>query len=182
MPREWAYPYFDIDGLSSERLLATWRWFCPQAIQLVAVDAFGDLFLEDAEGLILRLNCRLGQLERIANNRSEFRSGADKNELRQEWFEEDAAIALAEKGFPVFKGKCIGYKTPIVFREASASADNTYIAGIEEYVAFLGDLHSQLTDVPDGGRVRIIIGPEPGASELESEKSAEHPKKQRSIN
>lgn len=155
------YPYFDVEGLPLESLLANWRWLCPQQVRLVAVDAFGDLFLENADGTICRLDVCGGQLDRIAESIRQFQAGANSFERRTEWFHEDVAIALAEQGFPVSKGKCVGYKTPIVFAQASGAASNVYVAQLEAYVAFLGDLHLQIRDVPDGEKVRLIIGPKP---------------------
>jgi hypothetical protein len=50
---------------------------------------------------------------------------------------------------------------PLVFAE-SRSPDNTqYVVDLYEHVAFFGDLHKQISDVPDGGRVRLVIAPKP---------------------
>jgi hypothetical protein len=45
--------------------------------------------------------------------------------------------------------------------KSSGTPGNVYIADLNEYVSFLGDLHFQLKDVPDGGKVRLIIGKKP---------------------
>ena len=86
MSEEWVYPYFDVEGLPSDALLANWRWLCPQDVRLVAVDAFGDLFLEDSRGAILRLDVCGGQLQPISESRNEFVLGARSHELRKKWF------------------------------------------------------------------------------------------------
>lgn len=163
MSEEWVYPYFDMEGLPSDALLANWRWLCPQDVLLVAVDAFGDLFLQDAQGAIFRLDVCGAQLEPISETRNEFESGARSYDLRKKWFYEDVAVALWEHGLSVSKGSCLGYKTPIVFVQSTGAAANVYIARIEEYVPFLGDLHFQMRDVPEGGRGRLIVAPEPDA-------------------
>jgi hypothetical protein len=155
------YPYFDVDDLSVEKLLQEWRWFCPGKLRLVAVDAFADLFFEDGESSIMRLDSTIGSLNRIAGSAREFFQLTKSSEHRKKWFCEDIAIALAEQGFDPAKGKCIGYKTPIVFEESTGLASNVYIADLYEYVSFLGDLHFQMKDVPDGGKVRLVVGKRP---------------------
>jgi|SRR5215470_838786 len=155
------YPYFDVDCLSGERLLEEWRWLCPGNLRLIAVDAFADLFFEDGESAILRLDTTIGRPDRIAGSAEEFVRFTKSSDYRKKWFCEDVALALAEQGFDPPKGKCIGYKTPIVFAGSSGHLSNVYIADLYEYVSFLGDLHSQMKDVPDGGKVRLVIGKKP---------------------
>lgn len=156
------YPYFDVADFSTDKLLANWRWLCPQDVGLVAVDAFGDLFLEDGQRMVWRLDTSGGQLERISQSVEEFKQSAESLEKRKEWFFEDVALSLSEQGFRPTKGQCLGYKTPIVFEESSGAGTNVYIANLDEYVPFLGDLHQQMKDVPDGRKIRIIVGPKPG--------------------
>ncbi len=155
------YPYFDIEGLSAERLLTQWRWLCPQEVKLVAVSPFGDLFLAAPEGAVHRLDVSLAKFERIARSVSEFNEQASDSERLQDWFSEDVAAALFEEGFRPKKGQCLGYKTPIVFKESTGKAENIYIAELYEYVSFLGDMHCQIRNVPDGGKVRLVVGPPP---------------------
>jgi hypothetical protein len=108
------YPYFDVDGLSVDELLSEWRWLCPGNFRLIAVNAFGDLFLEDKSGAIHRLDTSGGYLNRIAESVRQFNEEAKSADRRHEWFVEDVTAALEEKGFAPSKGCCIGYKTPSV--------------------------------------------------------------------
>ena len=153
------YPYFDVADLSTEGLLANWRWLCPQEVRLVAVDAFGDLFLADGQGMVWRLDTPGGQLERISESVAEFKHLAESLVKRKEWFFEDVAVSLGERGFRPAKGQCLGYKTQIVFKESTGAVTNVYLANLDEYVSFLGDLHNQMKDLPDGGKVRVVVGP-----------------------
>ncbi len=54
--------------------------------------------------------------------------------------------------------QCIGFKIPVVFRESANSPDNAYVADLYEQVAFLGDLHRQIAELPDGATVRLHVG------------------------
>ncbi len=155
------YPYLDVDGLSGEQLLEEWRWLCPGKLRLIAVDAFADLFFEDSECAVSRLDTTIARFDRIAGSAEEFVRLTESSENRKKWFCEDVAVALNEQGFDPAKGKCIGYKTPIVFAEGTGHASNVYIADLYEYVWFLGDLHFQMKDVPDGGKVRLVVDRKP---------------------
>ncbi len=153
------YPYFEVADISAKRLLQNWLWLCPPDLRLVVVNAFGDLFLEDSEGAILRLAISGGQLERISESLEKFKESAQGFEKRKVWFFEDFEISMTEQGLRPPRGQCLGYKMPIVFKETNGAATNVYIADLHEYVSFLGDLHFQMRNVSDGGNVRLVIGP-----------------------
>lgn len=152
------YPYFDTADLSVETLLQQWRWLYPQRVQLVAVNAFGDLFLQESQGAVLRLDTSSGLLERISDSLEGFKELVGNSENREKWFLVDVEQSLIERGFCPLKGKCLGYKIPIVFSESTGTAENVYVADLYEYVSLLGDLHSQMRDLPDGQKVRLGIG------------------------
>lgn len=85
----------------------------------------------------------------------------------QQVFEQVLATSVREEWFPTVNelqpspAQCIGLKIPAVFAQSAGVAQNAYVADLYEYVTFMGDLHRQLSNVPDGAKVRLIIGPEP---------------------
>jgi hypothetical protein len=50
---------------------------------------------------------------------------------------------------------------PVVFAESANVPDNAYVADLYEQVSFLGDLHRQIADNPDGAKVRLRVGQPP---------------------
>jgi hypothetical protein len=50
----------NIEILDTERLLAEWRWLCPQSLTVIERNAFGDLFLRDEAGRVYMLNVGSG--------------------------------------------------------------------------------------------------------------------------
>ena len=155
------YPYFDIDGISAATLLREWKWLTLGEFTLVAVNAFGDLFLQDAEGSVHRLAITSGTISVIAASAAEFREAAEKVEKKEDWFVEEFTKQAEERGCRPGKGQCVGGKIPFVFAQSADAPDNMYVANLYEYVAFMGDLHGQIADVPDGGQVRLKIQPRP---------------------
>ena len=153
--------YFDVRKLSAERLLEGWRWLCPQDLRLVAINAFGDLFLENHDGSILRLDVSAGLLVPISDSLANFECSASNPANQKAWFFSDVEARLEQTGYHLGYNQCFGYKIPLVFKESTGVADNVYVADPYDLVSFLGNLHQQLRDQPDGARVRLNIKPTP---------------------
>ncbi|MGA8430126.1 MAG: hypothetical protein WB729_09915 [Candidatus Sulfotelmatobacter sp.] len=155
------YPCFDVEGISAERLLSEWKWLAPGEFSLLAVNAFGDLFLQDARGSVHRLDVTRGTISAVATSTAEFRDAAKEAGKKRDWFLEERSEQAARKGCSPRKGQCVGGKIPIVFAQSASMPDNMYVADLYEYVSFMGDLHHQMKNIPDGGQVRIKVQPRP---------------------
>jgi hypothetical protein len=156
------YPCFDIDGISTERLLREWKWLAPGEFSLLAVNAFGDLFLQGAGGSsVHRLDVTGGTISLIASSRVEFLEVAKDADKKKDWLLEELAEHADRRGCSPGKGQCVGGKIPFVFAQSAKAPDNMYVVDLYEYVSFMGDLHSQMKNVPDGGQVQIKVQPRP---------------------
>jgi hypothetical protein len=155
--------HFDVRELSAEKLLQEWRWLCPEDLQLVAINAFGDLFLENTQGAILQLDVAVGTLWPISDSLAIFKSLATDPGNQNAWFHSDLEARLERNGFRLCEKQCFGYKIPVVFKESATIVENVYVGDVNECVSFLGDLHKQLRDQADGAKVRINIRPAPKA-------------------
>ena len=149
---------FRVDHLDIERLLPNWRWLVCGHKRLVARSAFGDLFLEDDAGKILRLDVSIGKLETIAESDTGFRELTGNPATRDKWFAEADECGFAAKGLAPNEVQCIGFDIPLVFKEG---VRKPYLIDIYEHVSFLGDLNQQIANVPDGGKVKLIVGSRP---------------------
>jgi hypothetical protein len=148
--------YFEVEHLAVDRLLADWRWLCVQHVKLIAKSAFGDLFLCDDSGVVFKLDVTIGKMLRLAASEEEFRELAMARKNRQEWFAEDDELAAAEQGLQADSTQCIAFKLPLVFAE-SGSLTDAYVADLYEYVSFLGDVHRQMSSLPDGSTVKLRV-------------------------
>jgi len=155
------HPCFDIDGISVEKLLREWKWLAPGEFSLLAVNAFGDLFIQDVHGRVYRLDVTSGTFSLIAASNEEFRAAAKDPKKKRDWFLEELTEQAEHKGCCPGKGQCVGGKIPFVFAQSTNAPDNMYVADLYEYVSFMGDLHEQTKDVPEGGQVRVRIQPRP---------------------
>lgn len=147
---------FQVAHLNVERLMADWRWICPQPVRLVARSVFGDLFLRTNEGKVLWLNVTLGKLTEVAESVRQFRELLESAAIREKWFAESDAKAAAENGLKPDANQCIGYATPLIFAE-SRYAGNAYVADLYDHIGFLGDLHKQVSTLPDGAKVELRV-------------------------
>jgi hypothetical protein len=153
--------WFGVDHLDVERLLTEWRWLCSTPMKLIARNVFANLFLRHESGEIYRLDVAGGKLTKVADSEVEFCKLAATPEKRREWFAEAREQWAAAQGLKPNATQCVGFSVPLVFAE-SGSRDNTpYVVDVYEHVSFLGDLHRQISDVPDGGKVRLVIAPKP---------------------
>ncbi len=150
--------WFAVDHLDVERLLTDWRWLCPKRMTLVAKNSFADLFLRDESGEIFRLDVAVGKLTKVADSEAQFRELAASREKRKEWFKESAEQAASERGLKPNATQCIGFSVPLVFAE-SGSSDTPFVVDLYEHVSFLGDLNRQISDLPDGTKVRLRVKP-----------------------
>ena len=148
--------WFAVDHLDVERLLADWRWLCPERVSLIAKSAFGDLFLLNEAEQVLRLDVAIGILTKVSDSEDQFRELAGSRDKRQEWFAEAEEQAAASRGLKPNAYQCIGFSVPLVFAE-SGSPDTPHVADLYEHVSFLGDLNQQISTLPEGTRVHLKV-------------------------
>ena len=155
------YPCFDVDGISVERLLQEWNWLVQGRYRLLAVNPFGDLFLEGINGGVHRLDITRATFSAIADSEEDFAKAANEPAKRRDWRLDGLAWQAQHRDCSPGKGQCFGYKIPAVFKESANMPSNLYVADLYEFVSFMGDMHGQMKDVPDGEKVRIKIQPKP---------------------
>ena len=130
-------------------------------MRLVARNGFGDLFLRTIGGKVLWLNVHSGTLVEVSESESSFEDALRQSPERELWLAEQQMKTFAERGLKPNHLQCIGFKMPIVFAESVNVGENAYVADLYEQVSFLGDLHRQIADTPNGTKVRLRVGQSP---------------------
>ena len=146
----------EISGLDQERLLADWRWLCPQHLTLIDHGVFGDLFLRDDAGKVFLLDVAVGRLSIIAETEPEFIAQLEDDTKREEWFGESDARGFEERGLIPGPGQCIGFSVPLVFADSDAQRA-PFVADIYDCVGCLGDIHRQIANLPDRAKVKLVV-------------------------
>jgi hypothetical protein len=147
--------HFNTAHLDVERLLADWRWLCPKPVTLVARNVYGDLYLRAEDGTY-QLDVGIGRLAKVADSLEHFLVLCESGEKREEWFAESQERTAAQRVLAPGATECIGFSMPVVFKE-SGPPNTPYVIDIYEHVGFLGDLHRQIADLPNGAKVRLIV-------------------------
>lgn len=155
---------FDISQLDASRLLEQWRWLCSESVTLLARNGFGDLFLRTVEGKVIWLNVGSGTVSDVADSESTFRDLLNDPAKRELWLAEQSLETLAERGLRPNEFQCIGFSVPVVFAESANVSNNGYIADLYEQVSFLGNLHRQIANLPNGAKVRLKVDQPPSQS------------------
>jgi hypothetical protein len=125
-------------------------------MEVIDRSAFGDLFLLDNEGRVYLLDVGAGVLSQVAESQLEFESLSADPGRHEEWFAVNETRAAAERGLVPGEHQCIGFSIPTVFAQAGGS-DAAYVADIYDHLGFLGDMHRQISKMPDGAKVKLII-------------------------
>ena len=110
-----------------------------------------------ADGRVSCLNIGDGTLSEVSESESSFEKLLQDPAKRQPWFAEQQISAFAERGLKANSTQCIGFKVPVVFAESASAPNNAYVADLYEQVLFLGDLHRQLANSPDGAKIRLKV-------------------------
>jgi hypothetical protein len=151
-------PRFAVQHLDVEKLLSNWRWLCKDEVTLIARNAFADLFLCNKAGNILWLDVSAGKLTKVADSEAQFRRMAETKERHEEWFAESDERSAASRGLTPDTNQCIAFAAPLAFAE-SESNNKPFVVDIYEQVGFSGDMHKQLSHMPEGTKVRLKVVP-----------------------
>lgn len=130
----------------------------PQKMTLVARNAFADLFLLDEAGKVFQLDVAVGKLAKVADFEAQFLELSEARENRETWFAESHEQASVARELKPNANQCIGFSVPLVFAQGG-SPNTPYLVDIYDHIGFLGDIHRQISPLPDGAKVRLRVKP-----------------------
>jgi hypothetical protein len=145
----------DHAGFDWPRLLSDWAWLLPRELTVWLMNRFGDLILVFPDGTVHFLDVGVGTLERVADSREDFCRKIDEGDNANQWLMIPLVDELVAAGLRLQPGRCYCFKRPPVLGGEYA-VDNAALLPIAEHYGFLGSLHGQLKDVPDGGQVELV--------------------------
>ena len=141
-----------ISDPQTDQLLREWRWLIPSG-EVCAVTALGDMIL-NVDGSFWFLCAAVAQLEPLAASEQELaRVLAQK---KDEIFGTAFIEKMRREGLELAEGQCVGFKQPVVLG-GGYTRSNAYAVEACECVSWLGDLHRQINDLPDGAKIKLNI-------------------------
>ena len=139
---------------SDQRFLTEWRWLLGNSPRFVGWSTGGDLFIENPDGSIALLDPGGGDLERIADSLADLRDQLGDEERSRVLLQAGIVEAFEPQNGSLSGDRCLSYTTLPVFG-GDCTADNRFAVTIEEHAGFTGDIHRQISDLPEGAKVQI---------------------------
>ena len=148
----------DHSGFAWSDLLDDWRWLLASPATVWLCNRFAELVLVMQDGTVSYLEASAGVLRSIATSRQDFIAKLDQGDNANEWL----MIPLVDKCIAAGKmlgpNQCYGFTTPPVLGGAYDLA-NIEVTDLPVYLAVMGQIHGQIKDVPDGTKIRMVVGP-----------------------
>jgi hypothetical protein len=120
------------------------------------INAFGHLLVEDQDGAVWRITPEMLSCQRIASSRDEFAKLLAASDFKRGWeMERLVDIATSALGTPP-EGRCFCFRIPPVLG-GPYELENIGTISLTELISFAGDLGSQIKDMPDGKKVRLVV-------------------------
>jgi len=148
----------DQTGIDWAEVMADWAWLLPASYTLWMVNRFGDSILVMEDGTVHMLDIGAGTLKQLARDREAFCVDVDTGSNADYWL----LISLVDKcvsaGLVLKPGQCYGFKLAPVF-DGKYTVENTEVCDLEVNFSLLAQIHRQIRDLPDGAKVRLVVGP-----------------------
>jgi hypothetical protein len=139
-----------------EELKNSWSWLLGEHWEPFLYSAIGDVFFRVPAGAIWWLSTATGDLEQVAQSRSEFIELLE-GESFDEWFLPGLIMYTKSLGKTLQKGECYSFHTLPVFEQGSFCAENMFVVEASLHFSTSGEVIRQLRSLKDGAEVKIII-------------------------
>ncbi|MEQ8477798.1 T6SS immunity protein Tdi1 domain-containing protein [Fulvivirga sp.] len=141
---------------TSAKLTESWTWLIGTDKEVLLVSTIGDMFLTDNNKRVYWLDVGGGELKLVANTIEDFEEKLKNVEQVNEWFMIDLTTELRLSNKKLKDGQLYSYyKLPII--GGGYTVDNFAPLSIKKHFSYLGDVHRQIKDLPDGTKVEIKI-------------------------
>ena len=146
----------DYSNIDNTEFLESWHWLIGNDKTPILISSIGDVFLEDKSEKVYWLNVGEGIIEKVAENKADFKSKISNNEIVSEWFLVELVAELKKMGLELSKNKLYGYKKlPIL--GGLYEPQNFELTDIEVHFELSGQIHKQVKNLPKGTKVNIEI-------------------------
>jgi hypothetical protein len=141
-----------VENLSVDELLEDWMWLLKKPFSIIAMNNFGDMFLQNENGEIYFLELSAGRLAKVAKSLSEFQRLSSDTDNQNCWFQLGLLTQLERAGMQIESGECFGWKkAPGLGGEIELA--NIEVAPLNVYVSLMGQIYQQLQGLPSGTKI-----------------------------
>lgn len=137
---------------------AAWSWLVPGRWRPILFAMVGGIFFETEDGKVHWLDIGVGTVEEVAPSVEAFEAILRSGEpVVDEWFLPPLVQALHKAGKRPRPGQAYSFLILPVFAEGKYSEGNMVLVPAREQVGAAADVHRQISELPDGAKVRIKI-------------------------
>lgn len=148
--------WFTPDERALAALESHWGAFLPPGATLLRCSWLGDAFVATPAGPVYWLNTGTAECTQIAESVAEFEQ-ALAMPSSDSWLLPALLQALRAEGKSAAEGECYTYAILPIFAEGKYEPWNFRPVPAWEHFEVTASLHHQVTDLPDGTRVRVVI-------------------------
>ena len=139
-----------------ETVHAAWGFTGLVPRSVVDTNSFGNLLVEDTNGVIWRICPEELSCEKIASSADTVQALQRSADFKRDWeMQALVAEATAALGTPA-PGRCFCLKTPAILG-GKYECENVGTISLLELISFAGELAVQLKDLPNGTKVHLTI-------------------------
>jgi hypothetical protein len=143
--------------VDADRILVEWEWVLwGRKLSPIALNRFGDWFLQDPAGAVFWLNVISADLLPVASGLDELRTLSESSENRERWFRASWTDRVAERIPALPKGRTYGFER-LHFEGGTLDAEHASAVDPVEYQAKLSGTLRLVLQVPTPSR--FITGP-----------------------
>lgn len=131
-----------------ERALATWEWLAPPQASVAFVGAFGDLFFETSDGIVM-LDMLEGTVRVVARDQTAFLQAIEDDDYRDELLGDVWVQAAIRRGLILGSGECFDWAVSPAIGGKFAAKNLAKTLAVAK-ISIAGQLHQQIEDLPPG--------------------------------
>lgn len=132
-----------------------WRWRGLEPVEVLGSNAFGNVIVRAADGILWRIMPEEPSATPIAEDDAALRRVFADEEFRIDW-EMLALVSEAQARLGPRGERCYCLKIPAVLGGAY-DGDNMGLISLDELLGAAGDIARQIDGLPDGAHVRLRI-------------------------
>jgi len=152
----WSDLKVDCTSIDLKKLIESWDWLIGNDKTPILVSSIGDIFLEDRNEKCYWLNVGEGIIEKVAEDKTEFKEKLTDSEIVSEWFLVELVAELKKGGMELTENMLYGYKKlPVLGGEYEP--ENFELTDIEVHFELSGQIHKQIKDLPDGAKINNFV-------------------------
>lgn len=137
-----------------ENDLSPWRDLLPAPCQIVAVTLFADFVVAAGDGMIALLDVAGASARQIAASEADFWARLEDDE--EGWLLKSLADDCRASGLSLAPGQCYAFTTLPMFGGAY-KPENVWACSFGEWLSFVGDVYTQVKDLPPGAKVVLRV-------------------------